>query len=148
MSNRSTAGYAGDISASEAYSILQEDDASVLVDVRTKAEWNYVGVPDLSSLGKQTLLIEWQDFPSMNLNQTFTATLEQELREKGVAADAAVLFLCRAGARPRAAAIALTEAGHTRCFNIADGFEGPLDDKRHRGAIGGWKAQGLPWSQS
>ena len=44
--------------------------------------------------------------------------------------------------------IALTEAGHTRCFNIADGFEGPLDDKRHRGAIGGWKAQGLPWSQS
>ena len=148
MSDRSTAGYAGDISASEAFSILQEDSASVLVDVRTKAEWNYVGAPDLSSLGKQTLLIEWQEFPSMNLNQNFTATLEKALHDQGVAADAPILFLCRSGARSRAAAIALTQAGHTRCFNIADGFEGPLDDERHRGAIGGWKAQGLPWSQS
>jgi rhodanese-related sulfurtransferase len=116
--------------------------------VRTKAEWNYVGVPDLSSLGKQTLLIEWQEFPSMSLNSNFTATLEKALRDKQVTPDAPVLFLCRSGARSRAAAIALTQTGHTRCFNIADGFEGPLDDKRHRGAAGGWKAQGLPWSQS
>jgi rhodanese-related sulfurtransferase len=148
MSDRSTAGYAGDVSASEAYTILQNDNSSVLVDVRTKAEWNYVGVPDLSSISKRTLLIEWQEFPSMNLNPNFTATLEKAFRESGVARDAPALFLCRSGARSRAAAIALTEAGHTRCFNIADGFEGPLDDKRHRGAIGGWKAQGLPWSQS
>lgn len=148
MSDRSTAGYAGDISASEAFSILQEDSASVLVDVRTKAEWNYVGAPDLSRLGKQTLLIEWQEFPSMTLNPNFTATLEKALHEKNIASDAPILFLCRSGARSRAAAIALTQAGHTRCFNIADGFEGPLDDKRHRGAIGGWKAQGLPWLQS
>jgi rhodanese-related sulfurtransferase len=148
MSDRSSAGYAGDISASEAFSILQEDNVSVLVDVRTKAEWNYVGVPDISRLGKQTLLIEWQEFPSMTINPNFTATLEKALRENDVASDAPILFLCRSGARSRAAAIALTQAGHTRCFNIADGFEGPLDDKRHRGAIGGWKAQGLPWSQS
>ena len=148
MSDPSSTGYAGDISASEAFSILQEEDASVLVDVRTKAEWNYVGVPDLSSVGKQTLLIEWQDFPSMSLNPNFTTTLEKALRDNGVAADAPLLFLCRSGARSRAAAIALTQTGHPRCFNIADGFEGPLDDERHRGAIGGWKAQGLPWSQS
>jgi rhodanese-related sulfurtransferase len=148
MSDRSSAGYAGDISASEAFSILQEDSASVLVDVRTKAEWSYVGAPDLSGLGKQTLLIEWQEFPSMNLNPNFTATLEKALHDQGVAADAPILFLCRSGARSRAAAIALTQTGHTRCFNIADGFEGPLDDKRHRGAVGGWKAQGFPWSQS
>jgi rhodanese-related sulfurtransferase len=148
MSDRSTAGYAGDVSASEAYSILQKDNSSVLVDVRTKAEWNYVGLPDLSGIGKQPFLIEWQDFPSMNVNPNFASTLEKALAGKGVAPDAPLLFLCRSGARSRAAAIALTEAGHTRCFNIADGFEGSLDDKRHRGAVGGWKAQGLPWSQS
>ena len=148
MSDRSTAGYAGDVSASEAYTILEQDHSSVLVDVRTKAEWNYVGVPDLSGVGKQTFLIEWQGFPSMQFNPDFTATLEKALRENGVAPDAPVLFLCRSGARSRAAAIALTQAGRTRCFNIADGFEGPLDDERHRGAVGGWKAQGLPWSQS
>jgi rhodanese-related sulfurtransferase len=148
MSDRSTAGYAGDVSASEAYSILQKDNSSVLVDVRTKAEWNYVGVPDLSGIGKQPVLVEWQDFPSMNVNPNFTATLQKALAGSGVASDAPLFFLCRSGARSRAAAIALTEAGCTRCFNVADGFEGSLDDKRHRGAIGGWKAQGLPWSQS
>jgi rhodanese-related sulfurtransferase len=141
-------GYAGDISAFEAYSLLEKDETAVLVDVRTKAEWSYVGVPNLSELGKQTLLIEWQEFPSMAINPNFAATLEATLKEKGVAPNAPVLFLCRSGARSRAAAIAMTQAGHTRCFNIATGFEGPLDDSRHRGAIDGWKAQGLPWLQS
>ena len=141
-------GYAGDISAFEAYSLLEKDETAVLVDVRTKAEWSYVGVPNLSGLGKQTLLIEWQEFPSMAINPNFAATLEATLKEKGVAPNAPVLFLCRSGARSRAAAIAMTQAGHTRCFNIATGFEGPLDDSRHRGAIDGWKAQGLPWLQS
>lgn len=70
------------------------------------------------------------------------------LREREVAASAPVLFLCRSGARSRAAAIALTQAGQARCFNIAEGFEGPLDDKRKRGVVGGWKARGLPWAQS
>lgn len=148
MSDPSGAGYAGDISASEAYSLLEQDKRAVLVDVRTKAEWAYVGAPDLSSLGKRALLIEWQEFPSMAVNPNFAASLENALRDKDAGRDAPVLFLCRSGARSRAAAIAMTRAGHTQCFNIADGFEGPLDDERHRGAVDGWKAQGLPWSQS
>jgi rhodanese-related sulfurtransferase len=148
MSAQSTAGYSGDISAQEAYSILEQDKTAVLVDVRTKAEWSYVGVPDLSGLDKKPVLIEWQEFPSMKVNGDFTARLDETLRELGADAAAPVLFLCRSGARSRAAAIAMTKAGHTRCFNIADGFEGPLDDKRQRGAVDGWKAQGLPWSQS
>ncbi len=148
MPDQSAAGYAGDISPSEAYSILEKDESAVLVDVRTKAEWAYVGAPDLAALGKKTLFIEWQEFPSMTVNSNFAAKLEAALREKGAGRDAPVLFLCRSGARSRAAAIAMTAAGHTQCFNIADGFEGPLDEQRHRGATAGWKAQGLPWSQS
>ncbi len=84
----------------------------------------------------------------MKVNPNFAANLEAALREKGAARDTPVLFLCRSGARSRAAAIAMTAAGHTQCFNIADGFEGPLDEQRRRGATAGWKAQGLPWSQS
>ena len=141
-------GYAGDVTASEAYSILEKNGTAVLVDVRTRAEWAYVGTPDLSALSKQPLLIEWQEFPSMTVNPNFAANLASQLREKGVEPNAPVLFLCRSGARSRAAAIAMTQAGHTRCYNIADGFEGPLDDKRHRGATRGWKAQDLPWLQS
>jgi rhodanese-related sulfurtransferase len=148
LPTQSTAGYAGDISAHEAYSILEQDKTAVLVDVRTKAEWSYVGVPDLSGLGKRAILIEWQDFPSMQINVDFVARLNEALDENGAGADAPILFLCRSGARSRAAAVAVTASGRTHCFNIANGFEGPLDDKRRRGAVDGWKAQGLPWSQS
>jgi len=84
----------------------------------------------------------------MKVAPDFATRLLGILRERGVSATAPVLFLCRSGARSRAAAIALTEAGQTRCHNIAEGFEGPLDDKRKRGSVGGWKAGGLPWAQS
>ncbi|MGO8799788.1 MAG: rhodanese-like domain-containing protein [Roseiarcus sp.] len=148
MSAQLLNGYAGDVSVTDAYAILEEDESAVLVDVRTKAEWTYVGAPDLSSIGKETIFVEWQQFPSMQIAPDFATNLLKILREREVAASAPVLFLCRSGARSRAAAIALTQAGQARCFNIAEGFEGPLDDKRKRGVVGGWKAGGLPWAQS
>ena len=148
MTIRSSAGRVSDVSAQQAYAMLERDKSAVLVDVRTKAEWSYVGVPDISGLGKQVILLEWQQFPEMTINADFTASLEKTLLDKGAAADAPVLFLCRSGVRSRAAAIAMSEAGWSQCFNIANGFEGPLDDKRRRGALEGWKAQGLPWMQS
>lgn len=141
-------GYAGDVSVADAYAMLEEDESAVLVDVRTKAEWTYVGAPDLSSIGKEAIFLEWQEFPSMRIAPDFAANLLRILRAREVSATAPILFLCRSGARSRAAAIALTQAGQARCFNIAEGFEGPLDDKRRRGVVGGWKASGLPWAQS
>jgi rhodanese-related sulfurtransferase len=148
MSTQLPNGYAGDVSAVEAYSMLQGDEAAVLVDVRTKAEWSYVGAPDLADLGKETIFVEWQEFPSMKVAADFAPRLLEILRARGVSANAPVLFLCRSGARSRAAALAMTEAGLERCYNIADGFEGPLDDKRRRGVVRGWKAHDLPWAQS
>jgi rhodanese-related sulfurtransferase len=148
MSNQLPNGYAGDVSAADAYAMLEGDKSAVLVDVRTKAEWAYVGLPDLSGIGKEAVLIEWQEFPTMKVAADFTPHLVEILREQGVPATAPVLFLCRSGARSRAAAIAMTEAGQERCYNIAQGFEGPLDEKQQRGAVDGWKARGLPWAQS
>ena len=84
----------------------------------------------------------------MKVAADFAPRLLEIMRARGVAATAPVLFLCRSGARSRAAAVAMTQAGQERCYNIADGFEGPLDDKQRRGAVGGWKARGLPWAQS
>ena len=148
MTAQPTAGYAGDVSAAEAYSLLERDKSAVLVDVRTKAEWTYVGVPNLSKIGKQTVLLEWQEFPSMAVNREFAARLDEILRQGGAGPDTPILFLCRSGGRSRAAAIAMSLSGRRRCFNIGNGFEGPLDDKRRRGVLDGWKAQGLPWTQS
>lgn len=148
MTAQSVIGYAGELSVGDAYAMLAQDASAVLVDVRTKAEWAYVGAPDLAGIGKETIFIEWQRFPSMEVAPDFATDLQKILRSRDVAATAPVLFLCRSGVRSRSAAIALTQAGQARCYNISEGFEGPLDDKRRRGAAAGWKAHGLPWMQS
>lgn len=140
--------YAGDPTVSEAWMALAEEPASVLVDVRTRAEWTFVGVPDLSPLGKEPVFAEWQAFPSMQADEArFVDQVSAELRRRGLAANAPVYFLCRSGQRSASAARAMTAAGHTPCFNVAGGFEGRLDAARHRGTIEGWKAAGLPWVQ-
>jgi rhodanese-related sulfurtransferase len=138
-------GYAGDLSADEAWALLKSDPKARLVDVRTSAEWNFVGLPDLAGLDREVALVEWQMFPTMQVNPSFVPAVEQDGRADK---NAPVLFLCRSGARSRSAAIALTRAGYTKAYNVAGGFEGDLDGERHRGQRNGWKAAGLPWKQT
>ncbi|MAN60732.1 MAG: sulfurtransferase [Parvibaculum sp.] len=140
--------YAGDVTVDEAWRVLLEDKDSVLIDVRTNAEWSFVGVPDTSALGKELFCIEWQTFPTMNVNEEFTATVAQAVKEAGVSEDANLFFLCRSGVRSRSAAVAMTAVGFKAAHNIAGGFEGDLDEERHRGRSNGWKAAGLPWRQN
>lgn len=135
--------YAGDLSPTEAWERLKSDPKAKLVDVRTQAEWVYVGIPDLASAGKQPILVSWQVFPAMTKNEAFA----DQLRSQGVQPDDTLLFLCRSGVRSKAAAELMTTLGFGASYNIVDGFEGPLDPARHRGSAGGWKAAGLPWAQ-
>lgn len=135
--------YAGDITPQDAWERLKSDPKARLVDVRTQAEWVYVGVPDLSSTGKQPLLVQWQVFPAMSRNEAFA----EQLKSQGVQPDDTLLFLCRSGVRSKAAAELMTGLGFSAAYNILDGFEGPLDGSRHRGTGAGWKAAGLPWAQ-
>jgi len=141
-------GYAGDISAQEAWSTIAADPKAQIVDVRTAAEWAFVGVPDLSDAGREVRLVEWQSYPSGSVDPDFAEKAARVLREAGAGPDTPVLFLCRSGARSRAAAIAMTKAGWSRAYNIAGGFEGDLDEQRHRSGRGGWKAAALPWRQT
>jgi rhodanese-related sulfurtransferase len=131
------------VSPRQVWEALQSEPSAQLVDVRTDAEWIYVGLPDLSAAGKQPVLIPWQLFPSMQLNGAFA----ESLRRAGFTPEHHIYFLCRTGARSQAAAQAAIEAGLPHAFNIADGFEGPPDAHGHRGQIAGWKAEGLPWRQ-
>ena len=140
--------YSGDILVTESFEFLEKDKSAILVDVRTKAEWAFVGAPDLSSMKKEPIFIEWQEYPSMRINPEFTSRLRETIGKLGGDSSTPLLFLCRSGARSKAAAIAMTAAGQQHCFNIAGGFEGGLDDRRRRGAVSGWKANGLPWAQS
>ena len=138
-----TDGYAGDISPKDAWDVLEKDPKAVLVDVRTHAEWAYVGLPEVSSLGKDLLMISWMLFPKGEVNSEFTDDLIDQVPDK----NATILFLCRSGVRSIAAAKAATEAGFAKSYNVLEGFEGDKDPASHRGTVGGWKVKGLPWVQ-
>lgn len=141
-------GYAGDLEAADAWELLKREPAAQVVDVRTAAEWSFVGLPDLSPLGREILRVEWQRYPAMDLNPHFVAEATHALEHKHIGCEAPILFLCRSGARSRSAAMTMTQAGFGRAYNIAGGFEGDLDLDRHRGGRNGWKASGLPWRQT
>jgi rhodanese-related sulfurtransferase len=143
-----TSEYAGDLSTAEAWALLEKEPKAQLIDVRTTAEWTFVGLPDLSGVGRETLCVEWQSYPDMAVNPQFANLVADRLTKAGVGKETPLLFLCRSGARSRAAAIAMTRAGYGKSYNVAGGFEGDLDEARHRGHRNGWKAQGLPWRQS
>lgn len=134
----------------QAWDGLKAAADAVLVDVRTKAEWSFVGVPDLAPLNKAPVLVEWATLPGMQPNGNFIEGLMTQLDGS---APSEIYFLCRSGARSMAAARAIAAAFEhretpVRCINVAEGFEGDLDQSRHRGTINGWKARGLPWNQS
>ncbi|NLT55914.1 MAG: rhodanese-like domain-containing protein [Actinomycetales bacterium] len=135
--------YAGDLTPGQTWYLLQDEPKTVLVDVRTAAELQYVGEPDLSALGRDTVRIEWLRYPGGALNDRFL----DELAAAGVTPETPVVFLCKTGVRSVAAAEAATAAGYARAYNVLGGFEGPLDGSGHRGGVDGWKAGGMPWRQ-
>jgi rhodanese-related sulfurtransferase len=122
--------YAGDLTPGEAFAKVRDEPDAVLVDVRTREEWDQVGVPDLSALGKQVVFLEWQSGPSRALNEEFVSELSE-----AVPAGAPVVMLCRSGVRSVAAAQAATAAGLGPAYNVLDGFEGGQ----------GWVRSDLPW---
>jgi rhodanese-related sulfurtransferase len=131
------------VSPGQTWAVLQADPQAQMVDVRTDAEFTFVGLADLSEASKQPVLIPWQIYPSMQVNVSFIG----QLRKAGLTPDHKIYFLCRSGARSAAAASAAIEAGFPHAYNIEDGFEGPPDAEGHRGHVAGWKAEGLPWRQ-
>lgn len=136
--------YAGDVLPKDAWAMLAAEPGAVLVDVRTVAEWNFVGVPDLSSLGKEPVYASWVVFPTMTPNPNFASEIKSAVADK----ETPVLFLCRTGGRSKAAAIAMTAQGYQRCYNVMYGFEGDKDPSNHRSSVSGWRADQLPWAQS
>jgi len=140
------ADYAGDLTAAEVWNMLGTDAGAVLVDVRTQVEWQLIGKADLSELNKEPFYLQWV---TMNgLNENFEAELLDGLKERGVEKTQPVIFMCQSGGRSKMAAMQLAAHGYTQSFNFAEGFEGELDEHRHRNSINGWKASGLPWYQS
>lgn len=118
----------------QTWEALNNDPQARLVDVRTEAEWNSVGIPDGPDAGRRTVLLPWQLAPGAPVNPGFL----DGLRAAGLTPEHHLYFICRSGARSQAAAEAARQAGFSTVYNVANGFEG--------GRAGpGWKAQNLPW---
>ena len=129
--------YAGALLPREAHAVIQNVPEARLVDVRTQAEWDYVGhIPE-------SVLIEWNTYPSGERNPRFVEQLQARVAKR----EAPVIFLCRSGARSHHAAVAATQAGYPNSYNVLEGFEGEKDPQGHRGTVGGWRFAGLPWIQ-
>jgi rhodanese-related sulfurtransferase len=129
--------YQGALFPAEAYELLQKAPGAKLVDVRTRAELDYVGrVPG-------SVEIEWQHYPAGQPNASFVTELRQQ-----VDPEALIMFICRSGARSHSAAAQAAAAGHSQCYNVLEGFEGDRDAQGHRNSVGGWRFAGLPWFQS
>lgn len=128
--------YQGALTPAEAYEVWKLAPGARLVDVRTRAEWDWVGrVPEAAE-------IEWLSYPAMQPNPNFVSQLQQQVDPESL-----VLFMCRSGARSDAAARAASAKGYNNCYNVLEGFEGDKDANGHRNRIGGWRHAGLPWLQ-
>ena len=123
--------------------MLASNPSAVLVDVRTEVEWNLIGRPDLSTIDKSPIYLQWVTMKGVN--KDFVPQLKSALDEAGAPSDAPLYFMCQSGGRSKIAAMQCTELGYTACYNIAEGFEGDLDEHQHRNSISGWKVAGLPW---
>lgn len=137
-------------SPEDSWAGLNENTGSVLIDVRTSPEWDFVGKPDLSGIGREVLCIEWSSYPEMTSNPRFAELLFESI---DTATVSELYFICRSGARSLKAAKAVHDACldrglSIRCVNVEEGFEGDLDALKKRGGLNGWKARGLPWLQS
>lgn len=126
--------YAGALTPKEAHEISQLAPGAKIVDVRTRAEWDWVGrIPGAEE-------IEWMHYPTNQPNTHFLAQLKQQ-----VDPEALVMFICRSGARSHNAACLASQAGYSECYNVLEGFEGDKDANGQRGKTGGWRYSGLPW---
>ena len=129
--------YSGALSPAEASYLLGNAPSAKLVDVRCKAELDWVGrIPG-------AIEIEWATYPGMKPNPNFLAALQQQVDK-----EALVRFICRSGARSNQAANLAAQSGFTEVFNVLDGFEGDRDANGHRSCLSGWRAENLPWEQS
>ena len=131
------------ISSRECFEKLSIEVNSQLIDVRTKPEWIYVGVPDLSSINKKVIFVSWQVYPEMGTNKFF----ENQILESNIKKDNNLYFICRSGNRSNNAAEFLTSRGFSNCFNVIDGFEGKINHECQRALIDGWQFNNLPWKQ-
>lgn len=131
------------ITPTAAWQLLKSDPRALLLDVRSKLEYDYIGHP------AGALNVRWKEYPDWAENPHFVAQVQAALAAHGGDDPARpILAICRSGVRSLAAAKTLAAAGYTNLTNVEEGFEGDKDALGHRCSVSGWRYHQLPWEQS
>ena len=135
-----------EISAKQAFDMLQANPRSLLIDIRSTMEFLFVGHP----VG--AVHIPWIDEPDWDINPQFVPEVRKLLLGGAVCEDGenclAIILICRSGKRSKQAGQCLLDAGLQNVYHIDEGFEGELDQQHQRSSLGGWRYHKLPWEQS
>jgi len=113
------------IKSSEIKIFIKNNPETVLLDVRTDAEWQTIGKPETKSLGIKTFFI------TITQDKDFIENIKKQINKQNQ-----VLVMCAAGGRSIIAANLLQDEGYA-AHNISDGFSGNGQDP-------GWQNSGLP----
>ena len=111
---------------------IKDNPKTVLLDVRTKEEWDQIGKPDGDKIGLKTYFLSSQ-FQGRIVNENFV----EEFKNLNIDKSYQILIMCGSGNRSQRAAELLTEKGF-KCLNVSDGFRGDGGEKI------GWKNSQLP----
>ncbi len=122
----------------QTWEMLQNNPEAMLIDVRSAGEYAFVGHPH------QAVLIPWKEAPDWTANPNFIQDVDGIVEDK----NTPLVLMCRSGQRSMQAAQVLEAEGYTNLANMEEGFEGNLDDEKHRSTINGWRFHQLPWRQS
>lgn len=145
------------LDAKEAYALKQQlGDKAFFLDVRTRYEVVYVGMPAVADANipyvEHPEYAQWDDKAGrfkLDVNGDFAAELARRMKERGLGKDDTVILICRSGDRSTRAANLLGQLGYTRVYSVIDGVEGDLakdGPKAGQRVVNGWKNAGLPWT--
>lgn len=145
------------VTSDEAYKMIKElGDHALFVDVRTRAEVTFLGMPTDAHANIPYMTVgsfdEWDEKKKtfkLQANSKFVQRIKQLIESRGLKKDNPIFLICRSGSRSAKAARILNLVGYTNVYTVTDGFEG---DKAKHGprkgerVVNGWKNSGLPWS--
>ena len=120
------------IPSKEIIDYIKNNPKSVLLDVRTKEEWDQIGKPDGDKIGLKTYFLSSQ-FEGRIINENFV----EEFKNLNISKDYQILVMCGSGNRSQRAAELLIKENYS-CSNVSDGFRGNGEEKI------GWKNNQLP----
>ncbi len=127
-----------EITSREAYEMITRDPAVRLVDVRSIAEYYFVGHPPTAA---NVPLTFWDEKAQALVgNDHFVEDIKARYKP-----EESLVFICRSGGRSLKAAQLARAAGFSHVASVKDGFEGEKDARGYR-TVKGWKNSGLPYT--